>query len=223
MSESSNGTTETATNLDRLPTKPAGGRPAHLETRWLLAAAVLLVALIVLAFVTAPPNRGLLRLAGIASPVSLALTRDPTPISLGRYLRTHRGLDLLFVDDRTAEKPGHVVSYTVTYLDPDLDHLCRLHWTQLDRDRDQPAEESFWRYENVLGWPDGLLSPPDATPGGVAGELWVPLPNQFLDVGWFFIQVRLRCAGGDVVTGGTDHFRVDLPSRAPTPVPRPRP
>jgi hypothetical protein len=115
------------------------------------------------------------------------------------------------------------VARFVTHLEPDVDDRCRLHWSQLDRDRDQPAEESFWRYENVLGWPDGLLSPPDATTAAVTGELWVPLPNPFLDIGWFFIQVRLLCADREVVTGGTDEFRVDLPGRAPPPLGTPLP
>jgi hypothetical protein len=190
-------------------------RPGNAGSRWLLAGAAIVIVVVIatIALITARLDGGLLRVAGGAPQVTLDVIRDPTPIALGDYLLEHRGRSgRLFVPPRNAGHSGQIVTFTVTDLEPGAAGRCRLHWSQLDSDRGRPATESFWRYEHVLGWPDGLLPEPDVKTTAVTGELWIPLPNPYVDVGWYDIQVRALCADREVAAANTGEFRVDPPS-----------
>lgn len=196
-------------------------------SRWVLAgAAIVLAAVMATALLAARIGGGSLRVAGSAPQANLALTRDPTPIALGDYLLDHRGRSgRLFVPPRNAGHSGQIVTFTVTNLEPGNADRCQVYWSQIDSDRGQPATESFWRYEHVLGWPDGLLPEPESRTTAVGGQLWVPLPHPYVDVGWYDIEVRVLCADDEVATAKTGEFRVDPPSTArravatPLPVP----
>jgi hypothetical protein len=76
----------------------------------------------------------------------------------------------------------------------------------------RPPQEGNWRYEDVLGWPDGLLFP-EATTREVTGELWIPEPNPLVDTGRFFMRLRLLCAGREIARRDSEPIDVVLESR----------
>jgi hypothetical protein len=183
-------------------------RRGDARSGWVSVGVAIVASLVIVALVTAQTRGDQNRGGSGASLPTLSATRIPTPIALGDYLATHRGLTgRPFVSNRIAGQSGHIVTFKATNLELGAGDRCELRWTQLDKYRLRPTEESFWRYENILGWPDGLLSRPD-------GELWVPRPNPYVDVGWFFIRLQLLCADREVAWVDTDEFWVEPPSLA---------
>jgi hypothetical protein len=192
-------------------------------SRWYLAISAVIVTVAIAALVTAQRGGRLPFAAGRPQP-TLSAVRDPSPITLGEYIAQHRQVtERPFVSSRIAGQSGQMVTYTITNLTPDTGDRCEVRWTQLDRDRNRPAEESFWRYERVLGWPDGLVLRARTAPATWTGDLWVPLPNPFVDVGWFLVRLHLLCDGREIGKVDTEAFRVEpVPMNAPasgTPLP----
>lgn len=201
-------------------------RPAVPGRRSIVVAAVAVIVIGVAFFLT-QTNSGR-HVRELATGPSANLTASPlvAPITLGDYLARYRGATIVpYVADRIRRQSGHRVIYTITDFAPRAADRCELVWTELDR-RDNPAEESFWRYDTVRGWPDGLLLPTDAA-HRVSGELWVPLPNALLDVGWFAIRLQVRCADQnqdpdqEIARFVTEEFRVDVPPVVPRAVATP--
>jgi hypothetical protein len=150
--------------------------------------------------------------------VQLVLGTPSPPITLREYLQRQRETSRgLIANTNLSNYSGRVVTYAVAP-PPDMENApCELRWTEFERHRGRPAEEGNWRYEAVLGWPDGLLVQPGAGEEQVSGEIWVPLPNQLVDVGQFFIRLRLICGGSTVTEANTVPFRVNVGQAAARP------
>lgn len=143
--------------------------------------------------------------------VQLVLGTPSPPISLRDYLQRERETTSgLIADTNLSHQSGRVVTYTVAPPPVTANASCQLRWTELERYRRRPAEESNWRYEAVLGWPDGLLVPPRTGEEQISGEIWVPHPNQFVNVGQFVIRLRLLCGDRTVAEADTVPFRVNV-------------
>jgi hypothetical protein len=138
----------------------------------------------------------------------------PSPlVTLGDYL-VHRRQTTSgpFSAETFATQSGRIIPFTVSGMIPAEEVRCRVRWTERDLDHDRPAEESDWRYDDVLGWPDGLFEPDPAT-GSFAGEIFAPRPNPLVDVGRFVVRLELVCGDETVDTDETPPFRVDPKER----------
>ena len=143
--------------------------------------------------------------------VQLVLGTPSPPITLREYLQRERETGSgLIAETNLSNQSGRVVTYTVVPPPVTANASCQLRWTELERYRRRPAEESNWRYEAVLGWPDGLIVPPGAGEEQISGEIWVPHPNAFVNVGQFVIRLRLLCGGQTIAEADTVPFRVNV-------------
>jgi energy-converting hydrogenase Eha subunit A len=180
-------------------------QPSRVHSSRLAAIAVIVIAAVI----------GLPVLQPARQPASVSIeVADPSPlITLGDYL-VHRRQTTSgpFSAETFASQSGRIVPYTVSGLTATEGVRCVVRWTERDLDHDRPAEESDWRYDDVLGWPDGLFEPDPAT-GAFAGEIFVPRPNPLVDVGRFVIRLELVCGDKTVDTDETEPFRVDPKER----------
>ena len=107
---------------------------------------------------------------------------------------------------RLAGNTGRVVSFEITDL-PDLaGQRCEMRWAELGATDQRPATGIAWQYDDVLGWPDGLFFPGEAT-DRFAGEIWVPEP---VVTGAFLVRLRLVCNKVEIVEMDTQRFSVNL-------------
>lgn len=146
--------------------------------------------------------------------VSLAVATPATPQPMQSYFALMRktGVSPFTTGGRL---PGRVVRFEIENLVGLPGDRCELRWTQLNRASLRPATEGVWRYNDVLGWPDGLVFPA-ATAAPIGGELWVPEPDARVDVGQFFVRVRLLCGGREVARSDTASFQVGANGAAET-------
>lgn len=157
-----------------------------------------------------------------ATSVALILSAPSTPVTLTAYAQQRQTSTGPIAATNLADQSqaGRVISYSVVPPPVTDNATCELRWTQLAHRRDRPAEEGTWRYEAVLGWPDGLLVHPGAGQEKLTGEIWVPLPNPLVDVGRYVIRLQLHCGGSPIATADSAPFRVDVKQsglRAETP------
>lgn len=123
---------------------------------------------------------------------------ESSPVMLERFLASTRGATggPLFAVQNLDNQPGRVFSYTLANIDAATADDCEVRWTSIDRRRNLPVAEGDWRYDDVLGWPDGLLigaAVDDA--GTLTGDIWTPLPGRAANVDRYFVRLRLLCAG----------------------------
>ena len=136
----------------------------------------------------------------IAGPPSEAST-------LASYITESRTTGInAFGLSRGAGSGGRVIGITVTNLTGLAGQRCELHWAELRRSDLRPAEQGFWQYRDAIGWPDGLFFPVAET-SELSGEVWVPQPNAYADIGRrFFIRLRLLCQGKEIARTDTAWF-----------------
>jgi hypothetical protein len=160
---------------------------------------------------------------------NLAVGAPSSPVTLGRYLALSRKTGSSpFTTIRALGQSGRVVAFRVGAPVNVANMRCEVRWAELAMDDLRPAAEGNWRYQDVLGWPDGLLYP-KATTRDLAGELWIPEPNPLVDTGQFFMRVRLLCDGHELARDDTTTFLVNLSPltpdasvSAPAPISRPQ-
>jgi hypothetical protein len=146
----------------------------------------------------------------------LAVGTPSATITLGRYLTSDRKAGASpFTSIRALGQSGRTVSYAIDDVVNLANLRCELRWAELAQQDLRPATEGNWRYEDVLGWPDGLLYP-IATTRAASGELWIPEPNPLVDTGYFFMRLRLLCDGREIARRDTAPFLVDLSPLPPS-------
>lgn len=132
-----------------------------------------------------------------------------TPVLLGQFLASMRDTEggPLFSEQSLANQPGRVLSYTLKNVDAAAADDCEVRWTSIDRRRNRPVAEGDWRYDDVLGWPDGLLVGAAVTAGELTGTIWAPLPGSAANVDRYFLRLRLLCAGREEATSDSPTYR----------------
>jgi hypothetical protein len=137
---------------------------------------------------------------------SLVVSTPSDPIALGQYLRETRKTDSgPLTVGRLSAQLGRVVTFRGVNLQANMGDRCELRWTMIDQTRNRPAAEGFWRYNDVMGWPDGLFYPDDSTKE-LSGEIWVPAPFPEVATDQFVVNLKLICARTVVANTATAPF-----------------
>jgi hypothetical protein len=142
-------------------------------------------------------------------PPSLNIVGTPSAAqSLTNYFATSRKTSASpYAPEYINGSKGRAVNFTLTDLHGLAEQRCELRWAELDRSDLHPASTVNWRYDDILGWPDGLFFP-DADTGEFDGEIWVPEPNANADIGQqFFIRLRLLCDNEEIARADTADFQ----------------
>ena len=142
--------------------------------------------------------------------VQLDLGTPSPPITLAEYLEQRDTTSGPIVNTGLTRDYGRVITYTVAPPPGTENAPCQLRWTEQERHHGRAAAESSWRYEGILGWPDGLLVNPVTGEKKISGQIWVPLPNPLVDAGQFVVHLRLGCGALMLSEVDSTPFRVDV-------------